>query len=370
MKKVSDLACLAGLLLAGLLAASCSREGGAAGDRADSVVGGFDKAAPRRSLRALKPSNSLVVFPQPEVDIGNVAQHTQHHLEFPFRIEGEDPVIITKVEPGCGCTEPSLEVGGKEWPLGTPLPAGTEGIISATFNSESFRGLKQVTITVRGNGRNLPDRVLLKSRVFPTYRVAPTPVTFPTVLRGEERSAEVVVQGFDPFEVKSWTRKPPGLEIEETVAAAEGGRAHRFRVTLKSDASIGRIYGNFLAETSLPIPLEILVVGRVVGPVIFTPDQGIRFGILSRGQGATRSLSIKAYHGSKDIPDPEIAMEGDPVFKARVTRNKAGKDYTIRIQIDAQAGEGSHQGTLSVRFPEDPGLGERRFPVSVVIRKS
>jgi len=367
--KVSDLACFAGILLAGILVASCGPEGGT-GERSDSVVGAFDKAAPRRSLKALKPSNSLVVFPKPEVDLGKVSQHTQHHLEFPFRIEGEDPVIITKVEPGCGCTEPTLEVDGKEWPLGTALPAGTEGTISATFNSESFRGLKQVTITIRGNARNLPDRVLLKSLVFPIYRVAPTPVNFPTILRGEERSIEVVVHGFDPFEMKGWTRTPPGLAIEETGPAEEGGRVHRFRVTLKSDAALGRIYGNFLADTTLPIPLEILVVGRVVGPVIFTPDQGIRFGILSRGQGATRSLSIKAYQGSKDIPEPAIAMEGDPIFQARVVKNKAGRDYTIRLQVDAQAGEGSHQGTLSVRFPDDPGLGERRFPVSVVIRKS
>jgi len=367
MKKAS---LLAGVLVAGFLGASCSPQGGEEQASADSIIGGFDKAAPRRSLRALKPSNSLVVFPKAEVDLGSVRQHTQHHLGFPFRIEGEDPVIITKVEPGCGCTEPMLEVDGKEWALGTPLPAGTEGTISATFNSESFRGMKQVTITIRGNARNLPDRVLLKALVFPTYRVAPAPVNFPTVLQGEERSAEVVVQGFDPFEVKGWTRKPPGVDIQETVPAAEGGRVHRFRVTLRSDASIGRIYGNFLADTSLPIPLEILVVGRVVGPVIFSPDQGIRFGILSPGQGAMRSLSIKGYQGSKAIPAPEIAMEGDPVFQARMITHEVGKDYTVRIQIDAKAGEGSHQGTLSVRFPDDPGLGVRRFPVSVVIRKS
>ena len=90
-------------------------------------------------------SKSDLKFDYLEVDLGNVFQHHTYPLEFPFLVDGPDPVVLFELDTSCGCTLPftrpdwDLEVEGQEWPLNKPIPAGARGAIAATFDAGRYK---------------------------------------------------------------------------------------------------------------------------------------------------------------------------------------------------------------------------------------
>lgn len=76
-------------------------------------------------------------------DFGSFAEGTQATYNFRVRNTGNQPVLITNVQPSCGCTTP-------DWTK-TPIKPGEIGYIKAIYNSTGRPGPFHKSITVTSN---------------------------------------------------------------------------------------------------------------------------------------------------------------------------------------------------------------------------
>ena len=76
---------------------------------------------------------------------GSIAEGRTLEVAFRFLNSGNKPLIISRVQPSCGCTV-------AEQP-DAPIMPGKEGVIKASFNSEGRTGVNHKKIYVMANTR-------------------------------------------------------------------------------------------------------------------------------------------------------------------------------------------------------------------------
>jgi Protein of unknown function (DUF1573) len=76
-------------------------------------------------------------------DYGTIAEGRKLEVTYRFVNSGDKPLIISRVQPSCGCTV-------AEQPEEPILP-GKEGVIKATFNSEGRIGINHKKLYVMAN---------------------------------------------------------------------------------------------------------------------------------------------------------------------------------------------------------------------------
>lgn len=318
-------------------------------------------------------SRGRMVVARPFLDLGKVEQEVMP-LRYPFRIEGDDPVTVTAMKPSCGCTEAHVEVGGERWPLGRALEPGTEGEVVATFDARRFQHEKQSSVELIGEGANLPLTLRFRADVQPTFQVEPPALRLGRLPGGTPELGakrwEVRVRARRPFHIQEWKELPRGVQVEELEVKAEeaGGEVHLLEVRLDPDIAVGPLFGNCVAATDLDLDLRFLVQGTIEGPVRFLPAGRIWFGLVDQGQSPTRQLRIQSNREGLELPEPEVLLQGDPVFTVEAAGGEPGRELRWRVRLAADAVPGPHRAMLVVRFPEESGIPEHRVPVDATVR--
>ncbi|MXV52070.1 DUF1573 domain-containing protein [Pedobacter sp. HMF7647] len=83
-------------------------------------------------------------------DFGKIPQGKPVSVDFKFTNIGEEPLIISSVEPTCGCTVAKF--------TNTPVKKGGSGVISLTFNAAVASPFTKA-VTVKSNAKT-PVKVL------------------------------------------------------------------------------------------------------------------------------------------------------------------------------------------------------------------
>jgi hypothetical protein len=85
-----------------------------------------------------------IKFKKEKHDFGKLSEGVQAAYTFEFTNTGSTPVVISNVQPSCGCTTP-------EWTR-EPIMPGKSGQVTASYNSTGRPGPFNKTITVVNNG--------------------------------------------------------------------------------------------------------------------------------------------------------------------------------------------------------------------------
>ncbi len=101
-------------------------------------------------------------------DFGKIYDGKPAEHEFVFTNKGKVPLILSNVQPGCGCTTP-------EWPR-EPIMPGQKSKIKAIYNAGSFRGPFSKGITVQSNASNGNQQLTIKGTVDDTPKQPQSPV--------------------------------------------------------------------------------------------------------------------------------------------------------------------------------------------------
>jgi len=102
-------------------------------------------------------------------DFGTIEEGVQATVTFTFKNTGNAPLILNSVKASCGCTTPKWT---KE-----PIAPGSEGQVTAIYNSKGRPGNFTKTITIKHNGVGGTEFLTIRGVV----NKAPAPVT-PTVV--------------------------------------------------------------------------------------------------------------------------------------------------------------------------------------------
>ncbi len=84
-----------------------------------------------------------IEWQQKAIDFGKIAEGQKLEVVYHFKNTGTQPLIISKVEPGCGCTV-------AETPT-QPIAPGNEGVIKGAFDSNGRTGTQHKSIFVSAN---------------------------------------------------------------------------------------------------------------------------------------------------------------------------------------------------------------------------
>ncbi len=84
-----------------------------------------------------------IEFEEAVHDFGSIKEGAKVENVFKFKNTSQVPLIITGVQPSCGCTAP-------EWTK-EPIAPGQEGTVSLTFDSSGKPGVQNKTATIKAN---------------------------------------------------------------------------------------------------------------------------------------------------------------------------------------------------------------------------
>jgi hypothetical protein len=104
-------------------------------------------------------TEAQITFDSGEHDFGKIQEGTMANYEFTFTNTGKAPLVLSNVQPSCGCTTP-------EWNK-EPIMPGAKGVIKASFNSYGRPGTFQKYITVKSNASNSEVTLTIKGTVEP-----------------------------------------------------------------------------------------------------------------------------------------------------------------------------------------------------------
>ena len=115
---------------------------------------------------AQSTSKAAITFAADVHDFGTIPQGTPVTYVFNFKNTGKDPLVLSAVNPSCGCTTP-------EWPK-EPIAPGAAATIKATYNAAN-PGTFTKTITVVSNAATPQTILTIKGEVKPAATPAATP---------------------------------------------------------------------------------------------------------------------------------------------------------------------------------------------------
>lgn len=121
--------------------------------------------APTTARPAAAAAAPAIAFVEKEntYDFGAIPQGTPVTHNFSFKNTGKTPLILTAVQPSCGCTSP-------EWPK-EPIKPGASALIKVTYNAAT-PGTFSKNITVTSNAATPQTVLYIKGEVKPTEQQA------------------------------------------------------------------------------------------------------------------------------------------------------------------------------------------------------
>jgi len=99
------------------------------------------------AVMSFAQSGPVLAWDKATHDFGEISEGAQVSHTFRFTNKGNEPLILTRVQPSCGCTVPN------NWPKDPIMPGGT-GEISVSFNSSGRVGTNTKVVQVFSNASN------------------------------------------------------------------------------------------------------------------------------------------------------------------------------------------------------------------------
>lgn len=282
-----------------------------------------------------------------EVPLGTLLEGATVERRVIIDNTGGAPLVLTHVEPSCGCTVPGA--------LPPPIPPGGRAELAVRFDSTGRRGPQRLALWLYSNDLTQTDKgrgcteVTLMGDVRSLFRLQPEGAFFGEVVRtGAAREVHVMITAepaaAGPFAAPRLVGEPPeGLDVSLAPALGPDGRplpgVARLTVRLRPDAPPGELARDVLIETGVPeqprltVPVIALISARVAGP------RAIELFDVRRASGTTRRVPLERRDGRTDgIPVREV-MSPLPWLRARVEPVSGARvDLVVEVLPDAPAG--------------------------------
>jgi len=279
------------------------------------------------------------MFETTEHDFGSVACYAKAEHEFRLKNIYMEDVHIASVSSSCRCTTPRIE---KEW-----LKTYERGAIVARLNTDSFRGSRGATLTVRID-KPFSARVQLhvKGYIHGEIKVEPGSVDLGTVEYGSPiaRTVRLSRSGRSDWKIDEVKSANPYLETELSEARRSSWSVeYELTVRLAENAPAGYINDHLQLVTNDYRGREfpVLVEGRVLPPVTVSPS-ALFMGVVETGDTVTKRLVIR---GKKPFRILSIRCD-DRSFEFGEYRTDVARPVHV-VPVTFVAGKGTVAGKIA-----------------------
>lgn len=245
-------------------------------------------------------------------DFGTVARAAKTEHRFVLKNTTNQDLHLRSVRASCGCTTPIIE---SEW-----IKPGQEGTILARFNTGSFTGQKQATLTVSIDGPFSTElQLLVRGYIRSDVVLNPGEILFGQVSEGEGKVVEVVLDyaGRSDWQIEGVLSPLPFVSTDFEELSREAGRVqYKITAKLSDDAPVGFVKNQLILQTndrrltSVPVRLS----ADVQPTVQFSPPS-IALGRVKPGEPVQQRLVIKSRKPFRilDISSLDAEVRYDPV---------------------------------------------------------
>lgn len=293
-----------------------------------------------------------ILSPEPEWNAGEARIGTKLQHAFTIKNEGDQPLKINEVKPGCGCTTANLAK--------SELLPGESTTIEAALDLAMRRGMQNKTIHVKTNDPATPDYVLM-IKVFSKddFKLQPEYIDLGPVTTGVEiqRTATLSITSEKAWKITeiASTKKL----ATATYAASADGKEYTITVTVPPQTAIGTFFDNLQIRTDNPdtqvLPLQVVgtvQAGLTVGPEILQLEPGaaaVSRTIVVRG-GSIKTFQVLG--ATLDAPGVTVEVLPVTVF---------GQQIRLRNLVPSP----DLDGKVLVIKTDAKGYEEIRVPVKV-----
>lgn len=304
-------------------------------------------------------------------ELDSLSTQTITHT-FTVQNRGKAPVEIENLDSSCGCTTALVMADGRSESLPVRLMPGRSLAIRVQVDvSGEMVGRLEKSVWVSVAGHAEPVLTLTVSATFPPLaQISPFTLDFGQVHEGvgEEKKVDLDLSprltlagtvvtltcsldklSFGPPKLVGPVKAPDGRgpsweRLEYTTTLAKDAPLGSFATDIDAEitrmGALGRVDQQLLPDT------YAVARGEVVGDISTAP-KSVVFGVVEVGQGATRTVTVKA--ASPEILAGVSAASGSPWVT--VSPGKAG-DYDISIVPNAPPGVLQATATFTTRSGE------------------
>ena len=297
-----------------------------------------------------------ITFTEVLYDFGKVEQGDQVNHLFRFTNQGDRDLRIESVKTSCGCTAAviSPEV----------IAPGTEGTISATFDTTKFFGEKVKEVTVHSNDPAQPVTTLtLQGEILVEVAVEPAQLYLGKLRRGAgaTQTVELLYDANKEITITNVATDSPLVSVQTEDLTKNGKKGKKLLVTLKKDAPLGRVSTEItVTTTSQKRPsLSIPVFGQIEGDLVVVPSQ-VSFGVVRKGDKKEYDLSIKSR--SSNPVHLVRTQSSTPNVNAEIASVKDGEEYRLTLKVNPESTPGQIKGEVQV-FTDHPTEKVLTIPV-------
>jgi hypothetical protein len=271
-----------------------------------------------------EPVGPKIAFEKPVYDFEKVKSGEMVKYTFIFTNIGDELLIVTNVQPSCGCTTAG------DWTH--QVEPGKTGTIPVQFNSANYAGVVVKQVTVTSNDKNVPSTVLqLKGTIWKPIDVNPNFAVL-NVSAESMANASTVVHIVNNME-EPITLSPPEVNNKAftvELKTNEPGKHFEMTIRVSPQPDAGSLQGQVTVKTdSTNMPVISLSAWANVQPVIVLspPQITLPTGPLTEKQ--TVSLMIQN-NGTNSIvlSEPTVGLKG---VEAQVSESQAGKLFTATV---------------------------------------
>ncbi|MBI3820070.1 MAG: DUF1573 domain-containing protein [Planctomycetes bacterium] len=401
--------------IVGSIAGSCFSPralppGGQSPAQAAPAQSGIVMAPPKAGLAIKRPEagkEPRLVFDTEFHEFGEVDEGDELETPFPFHNEGRGDLIIINQYPHCGCSRIWIDVEGKLYVWGDPIPPKAKGIVHFVMRTAGFqndkpsgvdlytndpaRGTMNAGLPVPVNGG--PEFGIASIRVHTfikkVFEFDPgNTLALGSVINLEDTVKVVHLRNNKgkPFEI---TGLEPATDNDIKVSyAPEDATNSKWAITVSipkghANGSITKIV-NIKSNPQIPPQAAVLyILGSITGAVETDPPGLLAFGPVTLGQATMRQIVVKNRHPSLPLkitnirlldPQDKLAQKGERGAKAAeekviqnlkltVSEMTTGKDSRITVECAA----GMPAGFFGARLAFDTGIEGGPYTVTLPI---
>lgn len=285
----------------------------------------------------------LIRLSERKIDFGRVEQYKQLLHDLTLRNEGDEPLVILKIDSDCGCTAAI--------PGDSVIQPGKEVILKVSFSTKTYKGPQTKTLILHTNDPAEPKATIkVHADVRPYVRLDRDRVRFPTIAPGETPSERIRVSADKGTNLKIVDVQGSEEIFTWDVAPAESAKEEAFwlKLTIRKDAPVGVFRRTLVIKmTGPPVDrTELTVIGTIQSYFVVEKDARIMLPTAAPGSTAEGTIRITC-DGSK--PYALMGIESSVPFLAGEILPDGANSYVLKITVKEDAPPGRFQELLEIK---------------------
>ncbi len=288
------------------------------------------------------------VVAEPGIDAGSVFRGDKITHEFLIKNEGNSPLVISEVKPGCSCTATDYD---------KTIAPGKTGKVKVIVDPSSFNGpINKLVMVTTNDAANPQLELSVKATIF-SYITAKPGFARYSILQDDDHinESKQVITSSDgtSFDITGAESDIPNTKITYHEAGADErlpgitGKQWVVLIVLPNDVPVGPLNSNVHIKTNHAREKQIDIhVTGVVRPILGITPSSVDLGSIESTGVIRQTINVRNFATNPvNVTSVESTIKG---IEAKLDPMNPGREYIIRFSVNAAISHGAMNGKVII----------------------